>query len=78
MSQTADILDWLKSGRSITSLEAYNNFGCLRLAARIADIRARGFDVQSKTIRVGSKNKTVAQYSFQQCDLFETQEEKCP
>ena len=61
MSQTSDILDWLNAGHPITPLEALNNFGCLRLAARIADIRAKGIEVETES-HVTGKGKTVARY----------------
>ena len=61
MSQTSDILDWLNAGHTITPLEALNNFGCLRLAARIADIRAKGIEVETEA-HVTGKGKTVARY----------------
>jgi len=70
MSQTKEILDWLNSGRPLTAMEALDNFNCFRLAARIADIRATGVEVTTKTIIVGRKKKKVAQYSLPQCDLF--------
>ena len=40
MSQTKAIYGYLKKNKSgITSLEALQRFGCMRLAARIRDIR---------------------------------------
>jgi hypothetical protein len=38
-SQNALIKGWLLNGYSITQLEALNQFGCFRLAARIADLK---------------------------------------
>jgi len=38
-SQTKQILSYLKTGKSITALDALKMFNCFRLAARIADIR---------------------------------------
>jgi len=38
MSQTARILSYMLEGNSITSLEAFEKFGCTRLSARIKDI----------------------------------------
>jgi len=39
MSQSADILKHLKSGKTLTQLQALKLFGCLRLAARIEELR---------------------------------------
>lgn len=41
-SQNARILEALKAGSRITPLDALHRFGCLRLSARIADLRERG------------------------------------
>ena len=60
-SQTDQILEWMLSGRSITPLEALNRFGCNRLAARIADIKARGYLVYSEFVTTNSEKK-VKQY----------------
>ena len=35
MTQTEQILEYLKQGHSITPIEALNAFGCFRLGARI-------------------------------------------
>ncbi|MEG9531375.1 helix-turn-helix domain-containing protein [Mannheimia indoligenes] len=60
-SQNAKILAHLKNGGRITSLSALKNFGCLRLSARIKDLRDRGYDIQSETITL-SNGKRVSQY----------------
>jgi hypothetical protein len=38
-SQNMAILSHLKSGKTVTSLEALNLFGCLRLGARISELK---------------------------------------
>lgn len=46
MSQASDILDYLKAHEEgITPLEALRLFGCMRLAARIADLKADGHTI---------------------------------
>ena len=67
MTQTQNILDWLKQGKPITAIEALDNFGCFRLAARIADIRATGIDVKTATIQTRS-GKSIPQYSLADCE----------
>lgn len=39
MSQNERIINWMKTHDGITSLEAVKEFGCLRLSARIAEIK---------------------------------------
>ena len=38
------ILDWLRANGSITAMDALR-FNCMRLAARIADLRAEGHNI---------------------------------
>ena len=61
MSQTERILKHMKRRGSITALDAVR-FGCLRLAARIADLRNMGFQIVSK--RETKRNKTYARYTL--------------
>jgi hypothetical protein len=55
MTQT----EWvLKEGKRkwITPLDAYLGCGCLRLAARILDLKREGYTVSKKTIHKNGKN----------------------
>lgn len=55
-AQTKLIEKHLKNGKSITTIEALNLFGCFRLAARIADLRKSGMQiVTSYTERDGKR-----------------------
>lgn len=60
-SQNALILAHLQQGGSITSLDSLKMFGCLRLSARIKDLRDRGHNIQSKTITLPN-GKRVSEY----------------
>lgn len=62
-TQCAQIKEWLESGKKLTSLEALKNFGCMRLASRIHDLRDRGMDIRATRIQVSS-GKYVVQYSI--------------
>ena len=64
MSQNTKILKFLKSGRSITPIIALNVFGCLRLSARIADLKGLGYDITSKPYKVPRSKKIVAIYKL--------------
>ena len=61
-SQNALIKGWLMNGRSLTTLEALNMFGCFRLAARIADLRDKGMDIHTDIVEINDKR--VARYSI--------------
>lgn len=60
-SQNARLLAFLQNGGRITSLEALNQFSCLRLSARIKDLRDRGYAIRDEFITVPS-GKRVKQY----------------
>lgn len=47
MKQTQMILNHLKNYRSITPLEALNEYSCFRLAARIKDLRDQGHSIET-------------------------------
>jgi hypothetical protein len=61
-NQTNRILRYLRSGRGITSISALTRFGCMRLAARIEELRDAGICVQSRMMR--RNGKRVACYSL--------------
>ena len=53
MSQEKQILGYLQSRGSITAIEALQEFGCFRLAARINDLRAKKHNIETY---VGKEN----------------------
>lgn len=50
MNQCDRILRHLKDNGSITSLEAMQEYGIMRLASRITDLKRRGYPIQSETV----------------------------
>lgn len=60
-TQKALILKALQQGDRLTHLDAEKRFNCLRLGARIYDLKKRGHNITSKMITVPS-GKRVAQY----------------
>ncbi len=62
-SQSEMILDHIRRHGSINPLQALRNYGCLRLSARICDLKQRGFNIVAKLIR--NKNKRFASYSLE-------------
>ena len=63
MTQNQLILSHLKTNKGITAMEALNQYGCFRLAARINDLRNDGHDITTETIKTLT-NKTVSQYKL--------------
>ena len=60
-SQTKMIKRHLQKGESLTPMEAFLLFNCLRLAARIKDLRDMGYPIERQTLTVAS-GKRVASY----------------
>lgn len=61
--QADEILLHLQTGRTLTALEALRLFGCLRLGARIYDLKRRGWRIEKEMIQTAS-GKWVAEYSL--------------
>lgn len=60
MTQSDRILRHLSDGGTITALGALERFGCLRLAARIDELRKAGHTI--KTTQVNAHGKHYALY----------------
>lgn len=58
--QTTMILEHLKTGRGLTQLEALNMYGVGRLASRIHDLKAAGYEITAQTVRVVKANGETA------------------
>jgi hypothetical protein len=63
-TQRQRILALLKRGKSITPLDAIRQFQCLRLGARIFDLRQQGFAIESETVHDRKSGKTFASYKL--------------
>ena len=48
VSQCDKILAHIREHGSITPLEALGEYGCMRLASRMSDLKRRGYAVKSK------------------------------
>ena len=47
-SQTRQLQQYMETGKPITGLEALTLFGCIRLAARVADLKQAGVPVMDE------------------------------
>lgn len=63
-SQNNQILRYFQAGGSLTQLDALQRFGCLRLSARIHNLRDRGYLIERELIRTPS-GKHVARFSME-------------
>lgn len=79
MNQTERIKQYIEEFGSITQKEAVSEIGCYRLSARIADLKAEGYEIETEFVT--SKNRygdkvTFAKYKFKGDDEDEDKEPK--
>lgn len=55
MTQKKMVKEYLLSGKSLTSMQAFEMFGCTRLAVIISSLRKDGFDI--RTIMMEGTNR---------------------
>jgi len=67
-TQSKMILEALQEGRTLTHLDAENEFKCLRLAARIYDLKKKGHAVEKRMITVNSGKKVACYFIPQEKD----------
>ena len=60
-TQNAQILAHLKAGKTITPRQADREFNCMRLSARIYDLRQEGHPISKQMVKTPS-GKHVAEY----------------
>ena len=58
-SQELQILAYLKQGKPLTAIDALNKFNCFRLAARIKDLRYKGYSINSTKVKENGKSFAV-------------------
>lgn len=66
MNKHKAVLQWLKTGASISSMEAIENFGATRLSAIIFNLRKRGYNIETVwcegTDRFGNPSRFARYY----------------
>lgn len=58
-TQCQEILAAMERGRELTQLEALRDFGVMRLASRISDLRSQGHHIAKRMKRVTARNGRV-------------------
>ena len=70
MSQTERLLKYLRCHpEGITPLEALETIGTMRLAARVADLRASGYTITAEDVSVNGKR--FARYHLVEADYVQ-------
>lgn len=67
MTQNEKILDYMRENGCITPLDALREFGCMRLASRISDLKKLGYKI--KKTMVISKNRQGEKIRFAKYEL---------
>lgn len=60
MKQTESILQYMKNYGGITPMDALKDIGCMRLAARIADLKREGHRIKSEKVAVRRRDGSRA------------------
>jgi len=55
MSMSHKLEAWLLKGKTITALQALNKWGCMRLSARINELRNDGFPILTDSVKQNGK-----------------------
>lgn len=65
-TQQQAVLDWLKTGTGISSMDAFKALGVTRLSAVVFNLRKKGYNIESEeietTTRFGSRVKIARYY----------------
>lgn len=69
MTQTERVLAYMREFGSITSFEAMNHLGVMRLASRISDLKRQGVPIERETAK--AKNRYGEDTSFARYRLKE-------
>ena len=66
-TQAEMILAYMKANGGITARQALTEFGCMRLASRIHDLRTAGYLIKTEYVKVRSRHgkAVVARYTLE-------------
>ena len=63
MTQNERILRHLRDNGSITPLDALSEYGIMRLASRISDLRSRGYDISREMVQGRNRYGEATRYA---------------
>lgn len=64
MNQNEIILAHLQEFGTITPLQAMNNYGCMRLGARINELRKSGYSIRTDTVKQKNRYGKMTRYAL--------------
>lgn len=63
-TQKIQILEFMRAGNSITPLDALRKFGCMRLGARIYDLKQEGHVIRTQLVKDENSGARYARYAL--------------
>lgn len=63
MTQTEKILAYIRENGSITPLDALREFGCMRLASRVTDLKRAGYEISRVMETSKNRNGEAVRYA---------------
>ncbi len=63
LSHNDQIRSYLESGKTLTAMDALNNFGCWNLKGRIHELRQSGMNIKTDMITTAT-GKRIGKYSL--------------
>lgn len=63
MTQCEKIIDYISVNGSITPLDALREFGCMRLASRITDLKQQGYEIRKTMEKNKNRYGDVVRYA---------------
>ncbi len=67
MTQCEKILKYIEENGSITPLDALREFGCMRLASRISDLKRAGYSINREFEVSKNRNGETVRYARYSC-----------
>lgn len=61
-TQCERVLQYMKDFGSITTLQAFTDLGCTRLASRVTDLKKQGYDIKSEFVSSKNRYKETVSY----------------
>lgn len=63
LNKTTKVREWLQSGKPITSMEAWENWGVTRLSAIIFNLRKEGLNIVTNTLKTKTRYGDTCLYA---------------
>lgn len=68
MTQHQRIIEYMQKNGSITTLQAMNDLGCMRLSSRISELKKQGYNIKSEYVE--GKNRYQEKVYYKRYSLI--------